>query len=85
MKVKGSLAFLALLAVCVCALGWTAYGQRRERDTERRVWEYKRVDLDYGEAALNKLGADGWELVAIEPSTDPSYPKRAYYVLKRAR
>lgn len=32
---------------------------------ERPTWEY-RVDTDLGEERLNALGAEGWELVAVQ-------------------
>jgi hypothetical protein len=77
--------FLVLLAVAV----QPALAQAR--------WEYKTLSRDQVEAlagkaaanrleaGLNKLGADGWELSAIEPYTHmgPGMSQPAQYVFKR--
>jgi hypothetical protein len=33
-----------------------------------RKWEYKVVNYDPSESDINKLGAEGWELVAVSDS-----------------
>ena len=73
-----SLAVIVLLSVA----GWMSYGQRPS--PTRTVWEYKTV-VSYqtgfrGDATLNELGAQGWELVSA-PATD-SY---GTFTFKRAK
>jgi hypothetical protein len=34
-------------------------------DSTHSTWEY-RIESDLAEAALNRLGAEGWELVAVD-------------------
>ena len=64
---------LALLVV-------TVYGQRR--DPPQGAWEYKIYTAAGGNTLeeINKLGADGWELVDVEIPMDARYyfkrPKR---------
>jgi len=61
---------------------------RAERDKAKVTWEYKvvpaselRPDYNYGEY-LNKLGAQGWELVAV---TDSNNTANTVMYLKRAK
>ncbi len=53
-----------------------------------RAWEYKVVRLGpsssmHNETLLNQLGADGWDLVAFQPSGERAYPGEGIYTLKR--
>jgi hypothetical protein len=53
-------------------------------------WEYKVVKLgpsssNSSEAMLNELGAQGWDLVAFQPSSARAYPGEGTYTLKRPR
>jgi hypothetical protein len=53
-------------------------------------WEYKIVRLGpssslSSEQLLNQLGADGWDLVAFQPSGARAYPGEGSYTLKRQR
>jgi hypothetical protein len=54
-------------------------------------WEYKVIhanrsrDLDKLEEVLNKLGDDGWELVAIEAGHIPPPVTPGRYVFKRPK
>ncbi len=53
-------------------------------------WEYKIVKLgpsssNSSEALLNELGAQGWDLVAFQPSSGRAYPGEGSYTLKRPR
>jgi hypothetical protein len=66
-----------LLAVTICcALGWTASAQRA-----RVQWEYTAISAGLGVTdSLNRLGAEGWELVAVQPNGT-----FAVYILKRQK
>jgi hypothetical protein len=56
---------LGILLV-LCLMGWTGRGQGSK--IPRPVWEYKIVtNWLTNEADLNKLGAEGWELVQYDP------------------
>ncbi len=53
-----------------------------------RTWQYKVVKLGpssstHGEALLNQLGSEGWDLVTFQPSGERAYPGEGTYVLKR--
>ncbi len=53
-------------------------------------WEYKVVKLgpsssNSSEAMLNELGAQGWDLIAFQPSSGRAYPGEGTYTLKRPR
>jgi len=51
----------SLLVLLLCFVAWT----QQKQNASRVKWEYmKTTRLD--EAALNKLGEEGWELVAIQ-------------------
>ena len=50
--------------VLLCAVSWSSYAQRDK--TKQPAWEYKTATPLYtDENALNALGAQGWELVAV--------------------
>lgn len=53
------------------------FAQSKQPPTQR--WEYKTV-YNVGEAELNKLGDEGWELVAYQPNSNS-----LYYTLKRLK
>ena len=74
---------LAVLSL-LCVLGWSGHGQKAQpsRASNLQTWEYKIAQVD-GEARLNELGAQGWELVGFEGIEPGSHFKNC--VLKRAR
>ena len=78
--------WLLALVLMLCFLGLTIHGQKQS--PARTNWEYKSVfstsaSLDY---VLNDLGAQGWELVAIDVnSADKNGLQGTKYYLKRAR
>jgi hypothetical protein len=56
--------------------------------SDRRGWQYKIVKLgpsssEKSEDTLNQLGAEGWELIAFQPSSTRAYPGEGTYTLKR--
>ena len=53
---------IALIAVLLF-MGSTARVQNR-----RDVWEYKVVENSWDEKQMSALGAEGWELVAVDAS-----------------
>ena len=60
---KKAYGFIALVAVLVL-FTWTGFGQKKNQRTV--TWEYKLTGrASTGEQELNKLGAQGWELVAV--------------------
>jgi hypothetical protein len=77
--------WLMALILMLGLLGLTIHGQKQ---TTKAAWEYKSLfstsaNLDY---VLNDLGAQGWELVAIDvTSSDKNGLKGATYYLKRAK
>ena len=77
--------WLLTLILMLCFLGLTIHGQKQ---TTKAVWEYKSLfstsaDLAY---VLNDLGAQGWELVAIDvTSSDKNGLKGTTYYLKRTK
>ena len=78
--------WLLAMIVMLCLLGFNIHGQKQS--SSRINWEYKSVfstsaSLDY---VLNDLGAQGWELVAIDVNrSDKNGFKGTMYYLKRAR
>ena len=83
---KSKSPWLAAVFLMVCFLGLNIRGQKQA--SARTDWEYKSVfstsaSLEY---ALNDLGAQGWELVAIDvTATDKNGFKGANYYLKRQK
>jgi hypothetical protein len=64
MKSKVQLLLIAVLSLCLMGT-WTVYSQRRQsQQWEYKIAEYQRAP--WAEPAINKLAADGWELVTIE-------------------
>jgi hypothetical protein len=47
--------------------------------------EFKKTGVGSLEAGLNVLGKEGWELVAIEPTSPGPVPRPALYVFKRQK
>jgi len=60
--------YLSLIVVCcLCVAGWTAHAQL-QRSNSQQTWEYQEVQLSatsVATPALNRLGAQGWELVGV--------------------
>jgi hypothetical protein len=78
-------AWLLATIVTLCLLGFNIHAQKQS--TARTNWEYKSVvstsaSLEY---VLNDLGAQGWELVAIDVNSSNNNFKATKYYLKRAR
>lgn len=53
-------------------------------------WQYKVAKLgpsssEKCEEMLNRLGAEGWELIAFQPSNARAYPGEGSYTFKRPR
>jgi hypothetical protein len=77
MKTRIIVPLLAFVCVLGGALGWTARAQKRGANPPlatstqppaaapaRTTWEYKIVS-ESQKVAMNELGAEGWELVAV--------------------
>jgi hypothetical protein len=72
-KILSVIAVIAALSMS----GWTVLGQKQNKSTHRSrvmartsTWEYKVTGL-LSDSELNKLGDEGWELVAIQsPDND---------------
>ena len=85
-KMKTKYSWLLAIIVMLCLLGFNIHGQKQS--SGRTNWEYKSVfstsaSLEY---VLNDLGAQGWELIAIDVnSSDKNGLKGTKYYLKRAR
>ncbi len=46
----------------------TFMGSTAQVQNQRVVWEYKVFENTWDEKALSNVGADGWELVAVDSS-----------------
>jgi hypothetical protein len=56
---------LLVAIILFCFIGRTSQAQKKVE----RVWEYKVVSaLSLNEKSLNELGAQGWELVLLQPN-----------------
>ncbi|HKS30194.1 MAG TPA: hypothetical protein VJS44_20385 [Pyrinomonadaceae bacterium] len=76
------LLLLLLIATLLGLTGWTVHAQRQAAaaaSTARPVWEY-RIVSESEKIKLNDLGAEGWELVAVEMSG-----AEEVYFFKRAK
>jgi hypothetical protein len=92
MKRYGSLlAVTLLMGALLLALNWRGQAQNQSKVT----WEYKVVEAQYrltppsvSERDMNKLGAEGWELVGTRFVQYPQGNSTIYrtdYYFKRAR
>lgn len=73
-----------VVAVGACLVGWTASTQGQERVT----WEYQEVHLprtESGMPALNRFGAEGWELVSVIAACQTDQYCQYYAYLKRPK
>ena len=80
MRSKVQLLLIAIVTICVLGT-WTVYSQRRPSQR----WEYVFVEYERGprsQTEINKLAADGWELITVEGVVDTD---RYVYFLKRQR
>ena len=65
----------------VCAIGFAISAQTKESGRER--WEYQTTMGMPGQGIINnRLGNDGWELVAIAPTDNP---QQCWYYFKRKK
>lgn len=82
---KSKYPWLVAVVLMVCFLGLNIRGQNQV--PARPDWEYKSVFSTGGvEYVLNELGAQGWELVAVDvTATDQSGFKGTRYYLKRPK
>ncbi|HWS86083.1 MAG TPA: hypothetical protein VN282_03925 [Pyrinomonadaceae bacterium] len=78
MKLKRVVSLVILAVALFAVAGWPGYAQKR--DAGRAVWEYRAL-VNASEPDLNKLGAEGWEMVGF--SIDQSQNRVFYF--KRAR
>jgi hypothetical protein len=84
---RKSLSVIAVIAE-LSMNGWTVLGQKQNKVTHRSratahtsAWEYKVTGL-LRDDELNKLGAEGWELVAIQ---SPDIDNLKLYFKRRKR
>jgi hypothetical protein len=91
MKTKSRWVLLLVGVAVLCLVGWGGQSGGAQ-GSARGNWEYK-VLTSYGGMSvatsdvseLNKLGAEGWELVTMQQSEPGKSPQRTNYYLKRAR
>jgi hypothetical protein len=91
---KGKLGIYVGLLLFVSLLAWAGYARAQKTNTNNdgKVWEYKVGAATVGglsgfssvQDQLNQLGAEGWELVAVENISTTAPPSAIYY-LKRAK
>jgi len=84
-RAKYSLAaFIVCMTVFVC-ISVLGLGNRGHASS-KVVWEYKVTPVEQSgpEPTLNKLGADGWELVQVI-SNDQLNAYGGYFLFKRAK
>jgi len=86
---KSKLGFSAVLLLFLSLLGWAEHARAQKTNNDSKVWEYKVgaasvVGTPSIQDQLNQLGAEGWELVAVE-NVSTTTPPTAVYYLKRAK
>ncbi len=85
MKSKVSSLLLTGLIVFFGIVAWAGQGQTRKNP----VWEHTVItEFSDNSATLNRLGTEGWELVAVRPEEIVNGPHRQiklHYYLKRQR
>lgn len=84
MTKRNALALLIVVAVLIFAIGWINSGQASTKGN----WEYKTVYAGgpkfSGDATLNELGAQGWELAGVAAWNFEGVSQTTLY-FKRAR
>lgn len=91
-KSQWVLLFVGVAVLCLVGWGGRSSSNSGAQGSARGNWEYK-VFTSYGGinvttsdvAELNKLGAEGWELVTIREGEPTKGQRRTDYHLKRAR
>ena len=81
MKSRSGWIALVILVIAIFASGWT----RSNGYSETIKWEYVSYQTSGSgptDQELNRLGAEGWELGAIQSSGESGAPR---YVLKRKK
>ena len=87
---KTKIRLIAIVAIVLLGLiGLTVYGQKQQRATQTN-WEYKVLFVpgirNMSEEMMNKLGAQGWELVTYQAINNEGGTIGAgNYFFKRAR
>lgn len=88
---KDKLGILVVLLLFLSLLTWAGHARAQKTNTNngRKVWEYKvgvapLNGIPPVQDQLNQLGAEGWELVAVE-NVSTTTPPAAMYYLKRAK
>ena len=89
MKDKLGILMVFLLFLSLLAWAGRAGAQKTKTNNDRKVWEYTVGAVQVGgippiQDQLNQLGAEGWELVAVE-NVSTTAPPSAIYYLKRAK
>jgi hypothetical protein len=89
MRTKSLVIAVALTAL-LTLVGWTVYGQRPPQRLSPTRWEYKVMYVpgvrNMSEEMMNKLGAQGWELVTYQAINNEGGTIGAgNYFFKRAR
>lgn len=72
-----------LVVVALSIAAWTVQAQKQ--NAARQQWEYKVINIYQNNAdkILDDLGAEGWELVAVQPSSDAT--AKGLYHFKRQK
>ena len=81
MKSQSKWITLLIVVAAILALGWTG----SNRNIETNKWEYmsyRASSTGPSDPEMNKFGAEGWELVAVDSPSETSAPR---YVFKRRK
>lgn len=88
MRTKFQWVLLFVSVAVLCLVGWGSRSSGAQVSVRGR-WEYKVITsytpTSSNDVELNKLGAEGWELVTIREVEQARTPHRTDYYLKRAR
>jgi hypothetical protein len=71
-----------LIGVLLCLVGWSAHAELQSSSKATRAWEYTSREVQDNAEQLNELGAEGWELVAVDCTRSSNTCR---YVFKRAK